>query len=66
MTGPIAGNPPARSSSRWAGVFRALEHRHDPTYGSVAVAVCGAAVKLIDPAIAVERCVACFPPRWPS
>ncbi|AOS66072.1 hypothetical protein [Actinoalloteichus hymeniacidonis] len=61
MTAPIADHLPAATDRRWGGVFRRLEHRHDPAYGSVAVAVCGAMVKRIGPDETVPPCPVCFP-----
>ncbi|AOS64453.1 hypothetical protein [Actinoalloteichus hymeniacidonis] len=63
MTALLAGRLPASAPPirRYAGVFRRLEHRLDPTYGSVAVAVCGAMVKRIGPADVIESCPLCFP-----
>ncbi|ASO20999.1 hypothetical protein FHR81_001968 [Actinoalloteichus hoggarensis] len=50
--------PPRR---RWAGVFRRLEHRRDPTYRQVDVGVCGAICEPVEDGGALPRCPVCHP-----
>ncbi|APU15797.1 hypothetical protein UA75_19335 [Actinoalloteichus sp. GBA129-24] len=52
---------PRPPGPRWAGVFRRLEHRRDPTYRQVDVGLCGAICEPAEDDAALPRCPVCHP-----